>query len=270
VFPGVDGFHWTFAHIVFLALFFGVALTIAATVARAVVRAAADLRSRRAGEICWQLEFAELPEAERRCRHEIAGRVAERMCPNAFDCRRCQEYEQFAALPAQAISTTFGLDYPADRLYHRGHTWVREEADGCYSVGLDDLSEHLIGKPDTVDLPPAGAHVETNGPAWRIRKGAVEVRVRAPIDGDVVATGGPEEGWYLRVRPTPGQSLRHLLRGEEVSAWISKELERLQLQLGPAGTAPSLADGGILMSGLMESMPQADWDTVLAGTFLEA
>ena len=84
-----------------------------------------------------------------------------------------------------------------------------------------------------------------------------------------VITGGPDRGWYLKVRPEPAQGLRHLLRGEEVGAWIARELERLQLQLGNPETAPSLADGGILMSGLMESMPDADWDTVLAGTFLE-
>jgi hypothetical protein len=49
-----------------------------------------------------------------------------------------------------------------------------------------------------------------------------------------------------------------------------RELERLQLQLRTPNSAPSLADGGVLMNGLMDAMPGADWDTVLAGTFLEA
>jgi hypothetical protein len=46
-------------------------------------------------------------------------------------------------------------------------------------------------------------------------------------------------------------------------------LERLQVQLGTPG-APSLADGGILMTGLMDAMPEADWDNALAATFLES
>jgi glycine cleavage system H protein len=270
MFPGINGFHWTPGHIIFLALFFGVVLTLLVTVARAALRSVRDFRHGRAGQLCWQLEFADLPAGERRCRHEIAGRIPERACSNAFDCRECGQYEQIAAIPAQASAGTCGLDYPADRLYHRGHTWVRPEADGTYTVGLDDLAGHVIGTPDAVELPPAGTRVEANSPAWRVRKGRHETRVRSPIDGEVVAAGGPAHGWYLRIRPDEPQSLRHLLRGHEVGAWVSKELERLQLQLGQPGAAPSLADGGILVSGLIEAMPQADWDTALAGTFLES
>jgi hypothetical protein len=33
MFPGIDGFHWTVGHVLFLSLFFAVALTIATTVA---------------------------------------------------------------------------------------------------------------------------------------------------------------------------------------------------------------------------------------------
>ena len=34
MFPGVDGFHWSFGHVLFLGLFFAIALTIAGTVVR--------------------------------------------------------------------------------------------------------------------------------------------------------------------------------------------------------------------------------------------
>jgi Glycine cleavage H-protein len=270
MFPGVDGFHWSFGHVLFLGLFFAIALTIAGTVVRAVWSSARDFRTRRASAICWNLEFAELPEEERRCRHELAGRVEERTCPNAFDCRHCGEYERFACLPAAAPTSTFGLDYPAGRLYHRGHTWVEPQADGTWTIGLDDLAEHLIGKPDSTELPQPGANLDANGTAWVVRKGRTEMRVRAPMDGTVVETGGPDEGWYLRLRPEGVPNLRHLLRGPEVSAWLSRELERLQIQLGTPGASPSLADGGILMSGLMDAMPEADWDDALAATFLES
>lgn len=270
MFPGVDGFHWTFGHVIFLVLFFAVVLTVFVTVVRAFWRTVQDFRSRRAAGICWNLEFAELPEAERCCRHQLAGRVAGRTCPNAFDCRSCAEYETFAELPAAAPPTTFGLDYPADHLYHRGHTWVRPESDGTYTVGLDDLASHLVGQPDAVELPAPGALIEANGTAWTLRKGRNRMRVRAPLDGTVVETGGPGSGWYLRIRPQGDPNLRHLLSGPEVTAWLSRELERLQLQLGSREAAPSLADGGILMNGLMDALPEADWDTALAATFLES
>ena len=35
MFPGIDGFHWTLGHVLFLSLFFAVALTILITVASA-------------------------------------------------------------------------------------------------------------------------------------------------------------------------------------------------------------------------------------------
>jgi hypothetical protein len=47
-------------------------------------------------------------------------------------------------------------------------------------------------------------------------------------------------------------------------------VERLQLQLRAPNTPPALADGGVLLPGLMNAVPEADWDTALADTFLEA
>ncbi len=270
MFPGVDGFHWTFAHIVFLTLFFSVLLTILGTLASAALHTASDVRKGRAAEICWKAEFAQLPEAERRCRHELAGRVASRLCPNAFDCRNCGEYAHYAALPASGDAGTLGLDYPDNRFYHRGHTWITPQADGTLTVGLDDLAARLIGDPDSIELPPEGTEIQSDGTAWRMEKNGHAIRVRAPIDATVVETGGPAKGWYLRLRPRGAADLCHLLRGPEVAPWLAKEIERLQLQLTPPKTGPALADGGVLVAGLMDAMPEADWDSALAGTFLEA
>jgi glycine cleavage system H lipoate-binding protein len=269
MFPGVDGFHWTFGHIFFLSVFVAVALTILVTLALATLRTARDLRTGKAAGICWHADFGELPEAERRCRHELAGRVEHRTCPNAFDCRSCPDYARFADLAPTVEPRTYGMNYPGDRFYHRGHTWVRPETDGTFAVGLDDMAERIVGKPDTVELPAAGTEIELQGPAWKMSKNRQTIRVRAPLEGTVVATGGAGQGWYLKLRPRGQANLRHLLRGAEVPGWLAGELDRLQLQLTQPDSSPSLADGGILVSGLMDAMPKADWDAALAATFLE-
>src|SRR5208337_1522026 len=111
---------------------------------------------------------------------------------------------------------------------HRGHTWVRPESDGTLTVGLDELAHHLIGRPDTVELPAKGSEIESNGIAWRMKKNGHEIRVRAPIDGTVVSTGGAEDEWYLKLRSRQPLDLGHLLRQAEVSGWLSSELDRLQ------------------------------------------
>jgi hypothetical protein len=219
--------------------------------------------------MAWRLNFAELPEEERCCRHQLAGRVAHRICPNAFDCRHCSQYAKFAALPAKTLAANVGVNFSNNLLYHRGHTWARPDGDGIVTVGLDELARHLIGHPDSVQLPAEGREIESNGLAWRMMKNGHEIRVRAPIDGTVVATGGDGAGWYLKLRPRDPVDLRHLLRGAEVPGWLSGELDRLQLQFSAPETSLCLADGGTLMPDLMDALPAADWDTALAATFLE-
>jgi glycine cleavage system H protein len=192
-----------------------------------------------------------------------------RLCNNAFECGRCPEYKSFAALPVKTPAKGVGINYSDKLLYHRGHTWVRPEKDGTLTIGLDELARHLIGRPDSVELPKRDSEIESNGVAWRMTKNGHEIRVCAPLDGTVVSTGGPEDEWYLRIRPRQPLDLGHLLRGAEVPGWLSRELDRLQLQLSAYETHPCLADGGILLPELMDAMPEADWDTVLESTFLE-
>ena len=272
MFPGVDGFHWTVGHVIFISLFIAVAFTIVGTVLRALIHSARALSGHRAIEFCWRANFAELPVAERRCRHELAGRVISRTCDHEFDCRGCENYPHFAVLPATGHTQDLGLDYPADRLYHRGHTWLKPQDDGTVTIGLDALADHLIGKPDSVRMLAPGDGLEVNQIAWRFKKNGHEIHVRAPLEGTILSVGG-EYGWTLTLRPRvdlkDARSLRHLLRGPEVHGWIVRELERLQLQLRPAGTQASLADGGVLVHGLMDAAPSSDWDTVIADTFLE-
>jgi hypothetical protein len=60
MFPGIDGFHWTVSHIVFLSLFFAVVVTIVATVASAAWRTAHDFRTKQAIELCWKSNSPEI------------------------------------------------------------------------------------------------------------------------------------------------------------------------------------------------------------------
>jgi glycine cleavage system H lipoate-binding protein len=251
-----------------------VALTILLTVASAAWRTNREFRSERAIDLWWRSQFAELPVSDRRCRHELAGRVLSRTCDNAFDCRHCGKYSQFAVLPATGNVGSLGLNYSDDRYYHRGHTWVKPQEDTTVIVGLDDLAAHLVGTPDSVSLPEVGQELEVNQTAWHMKKNGRKIEVRAPLEGTVIAVGGSRQGWYLKIRPRldvrEPATLHHLLRGPEVHGWLSRELERLQLQLRSPNTAPALADGGVLMPDLMNAVPEADWDAVLADTFLQA
>jgi hypothetical protein len=46
-------------------------------------------------------------------------------------------------------------------------------------------------------------------------------------------------------------------------------MERLQLALAAPASAPTLADGGVLVPDIAASYPKADWDSVCGEMFLE-
>jgi hypothetical protein len=271
MFPGVDGFHWTAGHIFFISAFLCVAATIAVVAFVSLSRAARDLAQGRGGAIRWSADFADLPANGRQCRHALTGEAAGRVCPNAFECRTCTNHPRFRQFERGAAQDTiFGLPYPNHRYYHRGHTWVAPQPDGTLLVGLDAISERMIGTPDAVRMPGAGERVSNNGEGWRMWKDGLEVRVLCPVDGTVAQTGGPDDAWYLRVLPaTKPANLQHLLRGEEVHAWVRRELERLQIAVSPHSQTPTLADGGELVDDFLHELPERTRDRVLGEMFLE-
>jgi glycine cleavage system H protein len=163
-----------------------------------------------------------------------------------------------------------GMPFPSDRLYHRGHTWARAEKDGTVTVGLDELGKRMLGVPDKMELPELGVRVHTNGTAWRAEKRGAEIRLLSPVDGEVIETGGPDAGWYLKVKPQGAADMRHLLEPSEVEAWMMRELERLQIALGVGGSSVSLADGGVPVDDIGSAYPGADWDTVSGEMFLNS
>jgi len=263
------------SHIIFLGLFYTVLAVLSTTVALSLYRAGQDFRARRAEAICWHATFPDLPARDRLCRHEFTGEFSHRLCDKAFDCRECQQHAALVArrppdaAPTPREADVFGLEFPLDRLYHRGHAWAHPEPDGTVTVGLDALGARLVAEPEAVVLPAIGSHIQTNGAAWHVNKRGAHVRILSPLDGQVVATGGPQDGWYLKVKPDGGRlDARHLLRGPEIRPWIAHEMERLQASLGPADQAPTMADGGVPVNDIAAAYPEADWDAVCAEIFL--
>lgn len=271
MFPGVDGFHWTFGHIFFLSVFLAILAALGAVAILSLARAARDVSAGSAESIRWAADFGDLPLADRKCRHALTGELKDRICPNAFDCRLCVNHPTLRqARAGEASDTVYGLRFPNHRYYHRGHTWVAPQPDSTLLIGLDEIAHHMIGEPDIVKMPAPGTKVLNNGEGWRMRKDGLEVRILCPVDGIVLQTGGPEDDWYLRVQPaTHPPDLRHLLRGEEVRAWVGRELERLQVILAQPGEVPALADGGVLMEDFLSDLPPAKKDEILGEMFLE-
>lgn len=272
--PWNYGFEWSAGHIVFLGAFYTVLVVVASTVISAALRSHRAIAAERVEQIAWRSDFHDLPTADRVCRHAFTGELKGRECHNSFDCGHCEMHarlvENRPPLSAPGVDEEiFGMAFPLDRLYHRGHTWVHAETDGTVTVGLDELGSRVLGVPDAVDLPRPGVRVHANGTAFRVHKRDANVRLLSPVDGEVIETGGPGGGWYLRVKPDGDPTLGHLLSGVEVKPWLMREIERLQLALSEEGAAPTLADGGVLVADIAAGYPLADWDAVCGKMFLE-
>ncbi|HEY9167007.1 MAG TPA: glycine cleavage system protein H [Candidatus Kryptonia bacterium] len=279
MFPWVYGFTWDAGNIIFLSIFFSVVIVILTALATASICASRKMTARQVDELKWHDEFNDLSDRARICRHVLTGEITNRKCPNGFDCRVCDLHPSLAAERAVSHasitgvgpgeSKIFGLNMPQDRMYHRGHAWVKCESDGMLSVGLDDFGKKILGNPDSVELPEIGTELEVNGTGWHLEKAGARIRILSPVDGKVVATGGDEDSYYLKVKPDGIADLRHLLKGCEIRPWILREIERLEAAFANEKVGSSLADGGELMNDLPREYPGINWDSVLGEMFLE-
>ncbi len=275
MFPWVYGFTWDAGSIVFLGAFFTVLAVLVATLMKATLRAVNDVKLERTECIRWKSDFHDLPAAAKKCRHEFTGEFAHRTCDNNFDCRDCATHAKLMSehplvVPENAEDVVYGFTMPLDRMYHRGHTWVRREEDGSFTIGLDDFASRLIGVPEQIELPPAGTRLRVNGTAWNVKKQGAAVRILSPVEGEVIEAGDPQRGWFLRVKPLEEKpNLRNLLRGAEIRPWMLREMERFQGLLATEGAGIALADGGVPVNDFSKAYPRADWDTVMGEMLLE-
>lgn len=275
MFPWVYGFEWHPGYLIFLGVFFTVAVVVAGTVLVALWRSFRTICKKQEGRVYWHTAFEELTPEERRCRHAITGELPERCCDHEFDCRGCRTHARLlhseegrggAMEPEQA--EVCGISVPLDRYYHRGHTWVREGEDGVLLVGLDDLGRRLLGIDGTVEVPPPGTQLRVNEPAFRVLRNGVEARILSPVDGTVEGPAGEGEA-LIRVRPAADFSTVHLLRGREAASWMRHELDRLQMALAASSGAATLADGGVVAEDLGRCLPPREFDTACGLAFLD-
>jgi glycine cleavage system H lipoate-binding protein len=266
---------WSTGQIIFLGAFFAVVAIIVATLAASALRTLRAMKTNQADAIRWKADFHDLSPAARTCRHEFTGEFKHRVCTNDFDCNVCEQHAKLlanrAAAPVQAdVQVNPGFTLPLDRLYHRGHTWTKQDPDGTYIIGIDDFAARLIGTPDGINLPAIGTRVSANGSAWNFTKGDATVRLLSPIAGEVVGTNDGTEGWYVRVKPlSAAVNTGHLLRGNEVAPWIQREFERLQNFLADPKIGFTLPDGGVPITDFSAAFPEKDWEAIYGSLLLE-
>jgi glycine cleavage system H protein len=146
-------------------------------------------------------------------------------------------------------------------------------------VGIDDFSQALIGRIDTIEVPAVGGEVKRGATAIKLKQGGRSVAFVSPVNGIVTAVNESvlrhaeaikqtpyQQNWLITVKPVglPG-GLRHLLIAEDALQWFRGELQRFRDFVG--GVAPqvtlvgeTLQDGGQPVDGLLERMDAQVWE----------
>ena len=266
--PNSYEFAWEAHRLVFVGFFLAVAVVLAATVTIAAWKASSDARNGSASRHRWHEDFESLPTSRRRCRHGMTGGGSDRICERDFDCARCPHHvaEDFDEITE--IERVHGLEILPDRAYHRGHAWVRFDADGRARIGLDPLARRVIPADAPLSFPAAGDRLTEGDAAFVLADEAL--RVLTPVPGRVEGLETEDDAPVLVVVPDEGPETRpNLLRGREAAAWMENELRQLQERLLGPEAAAVWADGGAVSRDLPHVLPEADWSSVRQEFFLD-
>lgn len=167
-----------------------------------------------------------------------------------------------------------------DRYFHQGHSWAKDETDGVVTVGMDDFSQKLIGRPDSISLPKVGANLTQGDIGWSIVSAGKKIDMLSPVSGKVVAlnislsenAGKVNEdpyglGWLMKIEPHRfKRDIKNLFSGKIAAAWMDNVAQRVHTDIsGRLGAV--LQDGGEIMPGFARHISDDKWD-ILAREYL--
>lgn len=226
-----------------------------------------------------------IPDGARPCLWMSAGLLTYRLCDRDFDCARCpldaalrrgelvgnRDHEALLA-PNRDAS-----DFPDDRRYTAGHSWVQVvegQEGGRLRFGLDTFAAAIIGRCDGVTWEAPDRLVARGDAVCRLDLGLGALWIGAPVPGAVVTenqalrdqpeqlvTAPYTEGWIAELAVENTAEMEQL-----VTADVSRERSRLDLQrfrrrvamhllADDAGrVGRTLADGGELLTDLRQML----------------
>lgn len=164
---------------------------------------------------------------------------------------------------------------PEGVMFHPGHAWVRADAPGMATIGMDDFAQQLVGPISSVSLPQLGTTLEQGSRGWRLQADGKSVDMLSPITGRVVALNdaivqNPAElnddpfgrGWLMKIEaPRLTANTKQLLRGRAARNLMESSWDELSAMLSPE-VGMVMHDGGMPVKGLARTVDEENWDAV--------
>jgi bidirectional [NiFe] hydrogenase diaphorase subunit len=236
--------------------------------------------------------FRRLSGPERLCRYARMGMFAHKICPNSFECFRCEVDQRmedtFGTHPALAIRPAGAkqaekiqeFTLRPDVLYHPGHVWARP-LNGKVMLGLDDFAQQLVGNVKDISLLPAGKSVNPGDMAWELTCGEdkqakmlfpfggriADVNPDVMNDPSLVRKDSYSRGWIYLMAPGEDDYQADLLSRYNAKEWLISEANRLhEMMEGKAGLI--ITDGGHLLEDLPDKLSEQEWNNLVGEFFL--
>lgn len=162
-----------------------------------------------------------------------------------------------------------------DRYFHQGHSWAKDGGDGIVTIGMDDFSQKLIGRPDSISLPELGKTLRQGEIGWSVVRAGKKIGMLSPVSGEVVAINSAlagkavkvnedpyGQGWLMKIKPHSfKRDARNLLAGNLAVAWMNSVVSKIREDIA-ASHAVALQDGGEVVPGFAGHILGDGWDSM--------
>lgn len=184
--------------------------------------------------------------------------------------------------PAMAISPrSNGLQFPKDLYYHNGHGWAKLKEKGEVIVGLDDLTQKVMGNIEEIEVPPLGRKLNQGEVAWKIRHGKRQLKQLAPLGGIVVEVNerlkkdptlvnrSPyEEGWILKIKPEAlGEEILGLMDSFQIKIYFDEMKAKLRSSFNNEALGTVYGDGEEVITGASDKLDEKWWKILVKQLF---
>ena len=125
---------------------------------------------------------------------------------------------------------------PDDLKYASTHEWISVNEDGLVTVGISDHAQEALGDIVFVELPEAGASVNSKEEVAVVESVKASSDIYSPLTGEVVeineslldspetVNASPYElGWFFKIRMENEAELDDLMNSESYSEYCDNE-----------------------------------------------
>jgi glycine cleavage system H lipoate-binding protein/ferredoxin len=224
------------------------------------------------------------------CRYAMMGVVDHKICPNNYECYRCEVdqrmEELFGTHPALAVKRLEDFEpfrvnefiFNPMLLYSKGHIWVRR-FNGKLRVGLDDFAGKLFGEIDDLKTLTVGSDVKRRDALFEVIVEKRSANMLSPLGGRIadvnpevlanprVVSKDPYFRWIYTVESNTEEEIKQLLRGYSARRWMKSDAERLRTRL-QKDVGVIITDGGEIAPLVRGKYSDADWQALVKEFFL--